>query len=248
MRPSDHPNFTLGRATQQFIYFFFLPKDKAEMSYFASLHLKGIQFFTERPSIYYGPMGSTDVAKSKRTSELLGLSHLFQSQDQIRQLYPYLNIGQDKECVIQQTQSGMVNPRKLVLAQKTAASLQGCQIVERVVEQICEIHLPSHGRCLRVFVENEQIIHAHKALVCTGVFTNFKSLLPKHLQPDIKCMPAQTLRIELADNDSHRLRNMPMLSNLAAEPGSDIYACPPVTYPDGKTIDIIFVYCIERHK
>ena len=170
---------------------------------------------------------------------MLGLNHLLQSQDQIRQLYPYLNIGQDKECVIQQTQSGMVNPRKLVLAQKTAASLQGCHIVERVVEQICEIHLPSHGRGLRVFVENGQIIHARKVLICTGVFTNFKTLLPKHLQPDIKYMPLKTLRTELAEQDAHRLRNMPTLGNLAAEPGSDIYAFPPVTYPDGKIIDIL---------
>ncbi|XP_072037695.1 peroxisomal sarcosine oxidase-like [Amphiura filiformis] len=198
----------------------------------------GIQFFTERASVYFGPAGSRYIASAKSTSELLGLNYLSQNRDQIRQMYPYLDIGSSNECIIQQSKSGMVNPRKLVLAQKTAARLQGCHILDSIVEQINEKYLPGQGKSLQMILEDGQIIQSRKVLLCTGVFTNFKRLLPQHLQPDLKYMQSQTLRVELRDEDVQMLRNMPTISSLTPEPvtaRSDIYACPPVIYPDGKT-------------
>ncbi|XP_072037698.1 uncharacterized protein [Amphiura filiformis] len=128
----------------------------------------GIQFFTERASIYFGPAGSRYISSAKSTSELLGLNHLSQNRDQIRQLYPYIDIGSSNECILQQSKSGMVNPRKLVLAQKTAARLQGCHILDSIVEQINEKYLPGHGKGFQILLEDGQLIQSRKTYLKIG--------------------------------------------------------------------------------
>ena len=181
-------------------------------------------------------MGSKYVAKSKQVSEKLGLHHVLQNRDQLMQRFPYLDIGENNEGVLQLTKGGMVNPRKLVLALKTAADLQGCDIFENIAEEIFHKNIPDKGRILEVQLEDGQQILARKVLLCTNTFTNFKNLLPAHLQLDIGLMSSQTLRIELSPEDVQRFSNMPAMSSLAEEPtDSDCYACPPVVYPDGKT-------------
>ena len=166
---------------------------------------------------------------------MLGLQHVLLNRDELMQRFPYLDIGENNEGVLQLTKSGMVNPRKLVLALKTAAGLQGCAVIENIAEYILHKNLPGKGRILEVQLEDGQRILARKVLLCTNTFTNFKHLLPAYLQLDIGLMSSQTLRIELSSEDVQRFNNMPTMSSLAEEPtDSDCYACPTVVYPDGK--------------
>ena len=213
------------------------------------LFVAGISFFTECSNVNFGPHGSQYVANSQKTSEHLGLNHLILvTSDEVSQLFPYLRIPDGNQCVVQLTNCGMVNPRKQILAQKTAAQMQGCHIVSDVVQVI--IAIPSHHlqmsstttpphtqtcKMLELRTESGEIFHARRVLLCTGAFTHFGSLLPEGVEIDLRLAPNQTLRLEMSGEDEARLRNMPTVCSMTRDSGkADCYICPPVVYPDGK--------------
>ncbi|XP_072015068.1 monomeric sarcosine oxidase-like [Amphiura filiformis] len=201
----------------------------------------GISFYTECNNVNFGPVKSQYITDCKRTSELLQTEHVLLTGDQLTQKFPYLNmaltLGSNIECILQLSKCGLVNPRKLVAAQKTAADLHGCDIFNTTVDQITEkYHTPSVGKILEVVTEDGQIIRSRKVLICTGVFTLSKPLLPSHLLPDMKLVPTQTLRIELSKENVDNMRDMPSICSFTREDNQrDGYICPPVIYPDGKT-------------
>ncbi len=199
------------------------------------LLLTGISFFTECRNLNFGKIGSPYVVKSKTISERLGLDHAVLSNSELKQIYPYLTIGTGNEGVLQLSQCGIVNPRKLVMAQKKAARSRGCVIVSSVVDRITKAYDPVCRRTLhQVVTEDGRIIKSQKILLCTGGFSLAIPLLPARLLPDITLAATQTLKIELCAADATSLQGMPTLASMTRDDNlADCYMCPPLVYPDG---------------
>ena len=182
----------------------------------------------------FGKSGSQCITNSKQTAETLRLDHQLISNNELTNKYPFLTIGNGNECVLQVSKCGMINPRKLVMAQKRAASLQGCHIFNAVVNEITERRQRSGAKILELITEDGRIIQARKVLLCTGGFTLTKPLLPPYLLPDLRLVPTQTLRLELSSHDMKRVEGIPMMSSgIGGNSLADCYVCPPVVYPDG---------------
>ena len=182
----------------------------------------------------FGKSGSQCITNSKQTAETLRLDHQLLSNNELTNKYPFLTIGNGNECVLQVSKCGMINPRKLVMAQKRAASLQGCHIFNAIVNEITESRQRSGAKILELITEDGRIIQARKVLLCTGGFTLTKPLLSTYLLPDLRLVPTQTLRLELSSHDMKRVEGIPMMSSgIGGNSLADCYVCPPVVYPDG---------------
>ena len=163
------------------------------------------------------------------------LEHQLLTSNQLQRKFPYLTIGEGNDCVLQISKCGLVNPRKNVLAQKTAAHLRGCHIIDGIVDQMWEKRKESGDKILELVTEDGRIIQSRKVLLCTGGFTLSKPLLPIYLLPDIRLAPNQTLRLELDADNEKIMEGMPMMASLTREDDvTDCYVCPPVRYPNGK--------------
>ena len=203
-----------------------------------TLFLAGISLFTKCSSINFGPAGGTYVSDCKRTAQQLRVEHVLFTNNQIMRQFPFLTIGEGNEGILQTSKCGMVNPRKLVLAQKTAAHMQGCHIVVGVVDQLREKRQRSGDKLIQIVTEDGRVINTRKVLLCTGAFTLTKTLLPIHLQPDMKLLREQTLCLEVGAHDMKTFQDMPTMCSMTREDDhTDCYICPPVMYPNGKLSD-----------
>ena len=199
----------------------------------------GISFYTNCNNGNYGPAKGKYITDCKKTSKLLGTHHIVLTGKQLTGRFPYLTIGHDNECILQLSKCGYVNPRKLVAAQRTAAHLHGCNIINATVEQITEKHQQgsSGGKIIEVLTEDGRLIRSRKVLLCTSADTLSKPLLPSHLLPAMKLVPTQTLLVELSQENADIMRDMPSLCSFTRENNqTDGYICPPVKYPNGNML------------
>ena len=195
----------------------------------------GISFYSDRSHFVFGEVNSPFLTKAKRTSELLQLDHVVLSSNELNGMFPYITLGENNECLLQRTGSGLVNPRKLVAAQKQAAQSQGCDIVASVVDHINKSKDERGNTVIDVIMENGQSIRCYRVLLCTGGFTHSKPLLPPRLLPKLNMAPTQTMRVELSAEEAETFRGMPSISSrVGGNNMTDCYFCPPITYPDGK--------------
>lgn len=196
----------------------------------------GIEFFTETSNINFGPAGGQYIQDSKKVSETLGLQHEHLSNQQLKDRYPYVDIQESNQCVLQLSKSGVINPRGYLKAMVTLAHLGGCDIRDAVVDDITEISsTDGRSRTQVLTIDNGEVIRARQVLLCTGVFTSFTNLLPNHLLPDVIMSPEQTLRMEVGEEDLMMLKDMPTITSMTnANFATDCYILPPIKYPDGK--------------
>ncbi|XP_072014611.1 monomeric sarcosine oxidase-like [Amphiura filiformis] len=182
-------------------------------------------------------MGSDHIHDCQTSLKLLEAEHHLLSHKQLMERYPFMTFEDGHEGVVELSTCGLVNPRKLVKAQRTAAHLQGCDIMTTIVDQIYEnCDEPLGSKILSVVTANGQIVRSRKVLLCTGAFTVTKPLLPPHLLPDIRLAPSQALKLEVSADDLENLRGIPMMEFWRSKDDRENgYLCPPVTYPNGKT-------------
>ena len=205
------------------------------------LIVTGIEFFTETSNINFGPAGGQYIQDSKKVSETLGLQHEHLSNQQLKDRYPYVDIQESNQCVLQLSKSGVINPRGYLKAMVTLAHLGGCDIRDAVVDDITEISsTDGRSRTQVLTIDNGEVIRARQVLLCTGVFTSFTNLLPNHLLPDVIMSPEQTLRMEVGEEDLMMLKDMPTITSMTnANFATDCYILPPIKYPDGKSLSFL---------
>ncbi|XP_078668177.1 monomeric sarcosine oxidase-like isoform X1 [Branchiostoma floridae x Branchiostoma belcheri] len=197
----------------------------------------GIKFFHDVGFLVVGTAESDyvrDVLKNSRSDDVT-LRTL--SRAQIREMFPYLDIGEGMVGLLDSRNCGHVSPRRLVSALQTAAHLQGCDVVDDVVSSI---EAPAGwarraGANLAVRTETGAVIHARRVLLATGAFTTFRRLLPPGLRPDVRLTAQTVALVEISESDADRLQRMPsMVYRHPTDPGKWYYILPPIRYPDGK--------------
>ena len=198
-----------------------------------------MSFFKEGKNINFALAGSDYIAKSKKTCEILNVEHVLLDNKELKERYPYIDIQEGRQCILQLSKAGVLNARRFVEAYKKAAEMQGCDVVDDIVDHMTEINQPDAGGAdgggcvlLELVTDTGRVIVARKVLVCTGAFTDFKSLFPA--PPAFVRSPEQTLRVEVMPNDP-QLQDMPNMSSFTrVTEDTDCYIIPPVLYPDGK--------------
>ncbi|XP_003724264.3 uncharacterized protein LOC100889440 [Strongylocentrotus purpuratus] len=155
----------------------------------------------------------------------------------IQNVLPYLK-SDDFHSLHESAKGGYMNPRNYILANKTIAQRNGCDIVNEVVCDVDERRQPGADAYVLLTIKRSRaVITARKVLLCTGGFINFERLLPKPaLEIDIDPLTEMAVLIELSREDAERMSKMPSI--LVFIPGAkdprNSYILPPVKYPDGK--------------
>ena len=87
-----------------------------------------------------------------------------------------------------------------------------------------------------VTTENGNRIYSKKVVLATGAFTPFKKLLPDHhKQLDLTLMKESVLKVEVKQEDLHKLKTMPSVIYFTGKDARyDCYILPPICYDDNK--------------
>ncbi|GFV43357.1 monomeric sarcosine oxidase [Trichonephila clavipes] len=195
--------------------------------------LSGIEF--------YNPVG-TIVTVEKNTSsfyellqglEMHGVSFVDLSKgNRLKNRFPFLKLDPQDYALFDDDRAGYINCRKIVEAEKKIAEMQGCYIIDDIVEEVKDNINGIH----KITTKNKGIIQAKRVLFCTGAFTLFKRFHPiKRLKMMVNKETVVFLRIPV--HETKRLSSMPTLlmyrDGLAGLPSKGAYILPPIKYPDG---------------
>ncbi|XP_038066968.1 uncharacterized protein LOC119736994 [Patiria miniata] len=189
----------------------------------------GIQLNAPTGHIFYGKdIESIVVPIVKEKGDLL-------TAEGVRERYPFLDTSRYGDtAMLFPVDGGLANPRMIVHAQQKAAALQGCDIIDDVVDSVEELGDHTHGEpVMRVLTKKGRRLLAKKVLLCTGAFTQLKDLLPPSTKLDFVIDGTFTVRLEVGEGDLKKLCNMPTLTSFT-DFEHNCYILPPIKYPDGK--------------
>ncbi|KAL5005306.1 hypothetical protein ScPMuIL_018762 [Solemya velum] len=163
------------------------------------------------------------------------------TNDELRYKFPYFNFHPDDEGLHEVRDSGYINPRKLVQAEQTLASNNGCDVMRDIVNSVTR----TGTGLLKVVTDTGSVYMAKKVLLTTGVSILSRDLLFGAI-PDFGCTPETVALGQVSDSDAAKLKTMPVVVYKGT--GNDwapcyprdkdgnvgFYFLPPVKYPDGK--------------
>ena len=120
----------------------------------------------------------------KRGNEKLGKQDDMEVLDpkELRERFPIVTetmMTQNQAGLLTISNSGHINPRKMIMAQKILATRGGCDVINDVVKKV--IPIGSGGYEIEV-EESCQRIKGKKVLLAPGCFIRSRDLLPKGLQ------------------------------------------------------------------
>ncbi|XP_077989363.1 N-methyl-L-tryptophan oxidase-like [Glandiceps talaboti] len=195
----------------------------------------GVQFFREVGQMSVSAKGDAYIENVKRNTQTMKLEASVLDKEGVQNIYPFLSINPDDEAVLQSKDAGHVSPRAQIVAQQTAAHLQGCDIIDDVVDQVTETNQSDGSKCMKAITAKGQVILAGRILLTTGAFTGFRNLLPKGKELDVTLLTQTVALIEVTSDDAKRLKDMPCLIVKHNEGTKyDGYILPPIKYPNGK--------------
>jgi sarcosine oxidase len=124
--------------------------------------------------------------------------------------------------------AGYIDPRRMVEAQLVAAESAGASVQATVVEQL----EPGEGT-VTIHMRSGKSVTANQVVVAAGAYTGF--LLRNIAHVPIVPITAAVILGELTAEDAAALDGMPaMIHRVGDDDYVDVYAVPPVQYPDGR--------------
>ncbi len=161
------------------------------------LFVSGINFYNEVGFLALGSKGGEYTTQVKATAKELNQPVDVLPFSQLRLMWPDLAIDETWEGVYTNHKSGHISPRNLVAAQKEAARLAGCDIIDDIVKRLTPIGSAHY----QIEVERSgRLYRSQKVLLATGAFTEFRSLLPQGLKPDLTKMGVMVLLVRPSTN------------------------------------------------
>jgi sarcosine oxidase len=159
--------------------------------------------------------------------DALGVTFDRLSAADLSRRFPYLDFGPAGRGAFEATKAGHISPRRLVAAQTAAAERHGATVIREPAHTV----EPRDGG-LAITTASGQTVLAERALVATGGFANVHAVLPRPL--DIVVRGRTIVLAEVAGALLERLHPMPSLIVDRAAGLGDLYALPPIRYPDGR--------------
>jgi len=186
----------------------------------------GIGFYCETGCLRLGPAGDAGLDAADRNGLALGARHRRLTADELRQHLPLLCLPDGAEGLLETDRAGHVNPRALVAAACAAAERRGGRLVRAEVRALDVLS----GGCRLTLVDGNRL-DAGRVLVATGAFAHDRAILPRRL--DLAVEPRTVVMFAC---DGAALAGLPsLISSIGGDGGEiDLYAVPPVAYPDGR--------------
>ncbi|XP_077989465.1 uncharacterized protein LOC144443794 [Glandiceps talaboti] len=199
-------------------------------------HRTGVPFFSEVGVAIIANQDDQYLEKSVENANFEKENFLFVRKDELTKKYSFMSIKENEIAVLQTKKAGHVSARAQIVAQQTAAHLQGCDIIDDVVDQVTETNQSDGSKCMKAITAKGQVIYARRVLLTTGAFTGFRDLLPHGKELDVALITQTVAFAELTNEDARRLRNMPCvtLKRNNTDNRIDAYILPPIKYPNGK--------------
>ena len=101
---------------------------------------------------------------------------------EFKKQYPYFRFPEEVRAVLEKQNAGYINPRKLVKAQITIATRNGCTFMDDTVSRVDRVlHDDGCTYVMKVVTETGSTMLAKSVLLATGAFTNSRAVLPSGL-------------------------------------------------------------------
>ncbi|XP_077988631.1 monomeric sarcosine oxidase-like [Glandiceps talaboti] len=194
----------------------------------------GIRFYSNVGHMSVTLKGDPFLEQIKDNAKKMDIEVNVMDRTGIRRKYPYLSLNPGEEAVLQMEDAGHVSARNTVLAQQTAAHLQGCDIIDDIVDKVSESIRSDGSKLMKVTTAKGQEIHAKRVLLSTGAFTGFRDLLPSGQELDVTLLTQDVTFAEIVTEDAMRLKDMPVVILKHKVNEMYYYILPPIKYPDGK--------------
>lgn len=183
----------------------------------------GISFYTERGALFAAPAQTDYLQQCRAVAERFGIKNIDLDEAALHNRFPYLNFPDGTDALFEPTKGGFISPRRLVEAQRTAASRKGAKLINEAVTAV-----EDRGKVATVHfgggaLEFDQII------VAAGFMTDH--VLGR--APSLSVLGRTIALIEISEGDAASLNDMPPI--LLDTPFAD-YILPPIRYPDKRIL------------
>jgi len=189
----------------------------------------GIRFFSQVGTLTFtsGEVGTEHIERVAANGEAEGAEVERLDPDAMVARFPALRFPGAVGGVLQSRDAGHISPRRLVEAQTRGAERYGATLVRDYVVAVRE-----EPGSVAVTTAGGATVHAERAIVAAGGFTNF-GLLPVHLQWAVN--GRTVVRFQLDDATVKALGPVPSIIGEGTWQGErhHFYALPPIEYPDG---------------
>ncbi|KAL5004481.1 hypothetical protein ScPMuIL_017937 [Solemya velum] len=206
----------------------------------------GIEFFTEVGNLLVGSRGTDFIKEISSTIERDNIQCDQLSGNAMKKKFPFLNLPEEDIVFFEETNAGYISPRKMIDAQLSIASRNGCDIIRDIVKTVNRIVITT-GHVVELVTDRRTTYMARRVLLATGAFTTLRQLLGPNMQPDVRLMPISVAKVEISAEDAGRIRSMPTVIYFGkgnkgwwddipsdGRGRSGFYMLPPIRYPDGK--------------
>jgi len=129
----------------------------------------------------------------------------FFNYEDMKKTFPFFSLSDEDIGIYEYKNAGHISPRKLIDAQLSIASRNGCQIYHSIVSGVKRVSGASGNYYMEVKTESGQTYSAKKVLLTTGAFTSFNKLLGTEVVPDMRPCPLTVAKVEISDRDAAKL-------------------------------------------
>ncbi|MEO1681492.1 MAG: FAD-dependent oxidoreductase [Pseudomonadota bacterium] len=182
----------------------------------------GITFYQPAGYLGLGYPTSTYNDRCAATGAAHGVEIERLDTAELRRRYPYINVEDGVDGLVEMGGAGYISPRNMVRAQSALAERAGATIVRQAARAIRNI---SGG--VEIELWDGTIERAEKALITTGAFTQTCGLSPVEL--GITVYGRTTVLVRIEGEAEPALADMPTMIDTAI----GAYILPPIRYPDG---------------
>lgn len=182
----------------------------------------GIPFYQPAGYLGLGYPSSTYNARCAATGRTQGatLEHL--DTDELRRRYPFINVEDGVDGLLETRGAGYISPRNLVRAQSVLAEQAGATIVRQAARAV---RRASGGVEIELWDGSVEL--AEKVLITAGAFTQACGLSPVDL--GLVVFGRTIVLVKVEGDAAHALSNMPTMIDTS----TGAYILPPIRYPDG---------------
>lgn len=165
--------------------------------------VSGINFFNEVGClITESGTNSKYISSVKDATEKFKVKTESLSRQAIQERYSYLKLPHNAHGILEASNAGVINPRKLVEAEQVLARKQGCTIIDDVVRKVERVVQSDGMYVMKVETENGKTIYGKSVLLCTGAFIRFRDLLPPNVIVEHKISPLTVALVEVNVEDA----------------------------------------------
>jgi sarcosine oxidase len=191
----------------------------------------GVNFFQPNGCVYLNDHEDEYLKNVDQLAKKFSLNfNQINGRDQLREKLPHVEIGESVFGIYEGVSAGLIEPRKLILAQLTAFRMFGGREIKEVV-----VDLQKVDGVWTATSDSGAQYSSKKVLIAAGAFTNFFNLLPKKLKFQNKSEVVITA--ELSESDFEKLSGMPsVLFEIRREEFDGIYLTAPLELEDGRKI------------